>query len=241
MIALKNVSARIGKAVSAALAAAVLAMGTGGLPMSRSVAFAAAQEISLPAPQTNGGLPLMEALRQRKSERHYTDRPLTEAQLSNILWAANGVNRPADDPAQSKRVAPAALGVYSVDVYAVTPDGIYLYEPNEHKLNLIAEGDFRGVTTSGQSFVKTAYLSLVYVEYPTAWQTASRFPDRESQIAFATISAGAMAQNVGLAAASEGLGNCVRASVDRDAFLAAAGLSSDRQILFAQTVGVPEQ
>ena len=236
MIDLKHVSARIGKTVSTAFAAFVLAMGTGA----PSVAFAAANEIVLPAPQTSGGMPLMEALDQRKSERHYADLPLTEAQLSNILWAANGINRSAGDPSQAKRVNPAALGVYSVDVYAVTPDGIYLYEPNGHTLNLVAEGDYRGATTSGQSFVKTAYLSLVYVEYPTAWQTASRFPDEESRLAFATISAGAMAQSVGLVAASEGLGNCVRASVDRDAFRAAADLPSDRHILFAQTVGVPE-
>ena len=80
---------------------------------------------------------IMEALQQRKSERHYTDGSLTEAQLSKILWAANGVNRP-EGAGQSgaKRVNPAALGVYSVDVYAVTPDGIYLYEPDGHKLRL---------------------------------------------------------------------------------------------------------
>jgi len=210
--------------------------------MAGSVAFAAAQEISLPAPATEGGVSLMEALGQRRSERHYTEGSLTEAQLSKILWAANGVNRPAGaGQSGAKRVNPAALGVYSVDVYAVTPDGIYLYEPDGHKLRLVAAGDFRGTTTAGQSFVTTADLSLVYVEDPSVWQTASRSPDRERQLAFANISAGAMAQSVGLVAAAEGLGNCIRASVNHDAFREAAGLASGQQILFAQTVGVPAE
>ena len=198
-------------------------------------AFAASSEIVLPTVENSGNLSVMQALSQRKSSRNFVDKNLTAAQLSKILWAADGVNRP-----DGKRVNPAALGAYCVEVYAVTSEGIYLYEPTNHKLKLIAEGDFRSATTTGQSFVTKAAVNLVYVENPDAWSTARKIPPRESQLANANIVVGAMVQSVALAAQTEGLGNCVRGSINRDEFKRVAKLSDEKTILLAQSVGFVE-
>ena len=197
--------------------------------------FAAQTEISLPTVDKSGNLSVMQALSERKSSRNFVDKSLSVEQLGKILWAADGVNRP-----NGKRVNPAALGVHCVEVYAVTSEGIYLYDATNHKLKLIAEGDFRSTTTTGQSFVTKAAVNLVYVEVPDAWSTARRVPPREGQLANANIVVGAMVQSVALAAQTEGLGNCVRGSINRDEFKRAAKLSDDKTILLAQSVGVVE-
>lgn len=198
-----------------------------------TTACAAPNEITLPTVSTESNLSVMQALSQRQSSRNFVDKALTPAQLSKILWAANGTNRD-----NGKRVNPAALGVYSVEVYAVTKEGIYLYDPDNNKLNLIAEGDFRAVTTTGQEFAKKASVNLVYVETPDAWQSARHTPPpREGQISFANILVGTMVQSVALAAETEGLGNCVRGSINRDEFKKVAKLPDAKNILLAQSVG----
>lgn len=201
-----------------------------------TTAFAARNEVTLPAFNLQGELSVMNALNQRMSSRNFVDKDLTDEQLSKILWAANGVNRHD----VQKRVNPVANGVYSVEVYAVTREGIYLYDAPNHKLTLIAEGDFRMTTTTGQSFVGKAAVNLVYVETPNAWLTARKIPPREAQISCANVAVGAMVQSVALAAQTEGLGNCVRGSINRDEFKKAAKLSDDKTILLAQSVGVTE-
>ena len=178
-------------------------------------------------------LTVMDALNERKTDRNFVDSDLTEAQLTKILWAANGVNR-----SDGKRVNPVALGVYSVEVYAVTRKGIYLYDPQSNGLVPVAEGDYRMTTTTGQKFVSKAAVNLVYVENPGAWDNARHTPPpRERQIAFANITVGSMIQSVALAAQTEGLGNCVRGSINRDEFAKVPRLSDDKTILLAQSVG----
>ena len=197
-----------------------------------TTSYAAPSEIILPTVQISDGLSVMQALQNRKSDRNFVEKDLTPAQLAKILWAADGINR--DD---SKRVNPAALGVYSVEVYAVTREGIYLYDADKHRLKLIAEGDFRALTTTGQSFVEKAAVNLIYVETPEVWTTARRTPPRDAQISFANIAVGAMVQSVALAAQTEGLGNCVRGSINREDFKKAAKLSDEKNILLAQSIG----
>ncbi len=197
-----------------------------------TVPCAAQGDITLPTVNTSDKLSVMDALNQRHSSRKFVDKKLTSAQLSKILWAANGTNRP-----DGKRTVPVALGVYSVEVYAVTKEGIYLYDVENHKLKLIAEGDFRSITTTGQSFVSKAALNLVYVETPAVWTNARHATSREAQISFANITVGAMIQSVALAAETEGLGNCVRGSINHDEFKKVAKLADDKNILLAQTVG----
>lgn len=193
-----------------------------------------AETISLPKPQTSGGKVLNEVLNERKSVREFYDTELTREQLSQILWAANGVTKRYDGKGH---VNPAAMGIYAVDVYAVMKDGIYLYKPENHSLELVAKGDFRATTTIGQDFVKIAPLNLVYVENISAWDKSRHPVDRERQPIFANIAAGAMAQSVALAAGNESLGNCIRGSIDVKAFKKVAKLNAKQKVLFAQTVG----
>lgn len=202
--------------------------------MIMSTAPCAAQgDIILPTVNTSDKLSVMDALNQRHSSRNFVDKKLSPAQLSKILWAANGTNRP-----DGKRVNPVALGVYSVEVYAVTKEGIYLYDVENHKLKLIAEGDFRSVTTTDQKFPIKAAVNLIYVETPDAWQNSKHLiPSREAQISFANIAVGAMVQSVALAAETEGLGNCVRGSINIDEFKKIAKLSDNKKFLLVQTVG----
>ena len=189
--------------------------------------------VSLPPPQINDGMSVMNALSERKSSRSFVDLPISDAQLSNILWAANGVNRP-----ESKgRTNPAAMGVQSIHIYVVTDKGIFLYEPQSHDIRLLNKGDYRMTTTTGQSFVGKAPLTLVYVADSVAWQNARRVPSADQQTVFDSIAAGAMAQSVGLVAAAEGLGTCIRGSIDREAFAKAARLLDSERIIIAQTIG----
>ena len=196
-----------------------------------------ASTIPLEEPDLEQTKRLSEVMNLRRSSRDYdTDKNLTSTQLSNILWAANGTT--SDKFGGRKgHVNPAALGIYAVDVYAVTKDGIYLYKPESHSLELVTSGDYRATTTTGQNFAKTAPLNLVYVEKINAWNKSKHKIPRERQIAFANLAAGAMTQSVSLMAISQDLGSCVRGSIDVEAFKKAAKLTSSQNILIAQTVG----
>ena len=196
-----------------------------------------ASTIPLEKPNLEQTKRLSEVMNLRRSSRDYVpNEPLTATQLSNILWAANGLT---SDKFSGRKghVNPAALGIYAVDVYAVTEDGIYLYKPESHSLELVTSGDYRATTTTGQEFAKNAPLNLVYVEKITAWSNAKHKIPRERQIAFANLAAGTMIQSVALMAISQDLGTCVRGSIDVKAFTAAAKLKSTQNILIAQTVG----
>lgn len=202
-----------------------------------STSYAAQNEIVLPTVGSKSGeISVTTALQQRKSDRNFIDKDLTPAQMAKVLWAANGINRSEG----GKRVNPAAVGVYSVEVYAVTREGIYFYDTAKHTLKLIAEGDYRSTTTTGQSFVSKAAVNLVYVETPDVWNNSRRIPPRDTQISSANITVGAMVQSVALIAETEGLGNCVRGSINRAEFAKVARLPDEKNILLAQSVGFIE-
>ncbi len=184
---------------------------------------------TLPAPRTDGGLPLMEALKARHSSREFSPRPLPAQVLSNILWAANGVNRPAS----GKRTAPSAKDMREIAVYAVTADGAFLFDPDKHALRRIADGDLRALT-GVQDFVVHAPLNLVYVA-----DTGRMNVGAEDQRFYSQVDAGFVAENVYLYCASAGLATVVRASIDRPALAAALGLKPEQRIILAQTVGYP--
>ena len=110
--------------------------------------------IQLPPPQTEIGKPLMQALKQRQSSRSFDSKPLPPQELSNLLWAADGINR-ADS---GKRTAPSAMNWQEVDVYVALPDALYLYEPKTHTLVPVVGKDLREATGK-QDFVKDAPLN----------------------------------------------------------------------------------
>jgi hypothetical protein len=208
-----------------------LALGLMGQLHPQPAAGSAAARISLPAPRRSGGLPLMEALRKRESQREFAPQALRKQTLSDLLWAAAGINRPA----LGGRTAPSAMNAQEVLLYVALPRGLFRYEPGAHELQLAAATDVRRVT-GYQDFVDTAPLDLVYV----ADHTRMRLVPAAWREAYAYAAAGAMAQNVYLYCASAGLATVIRAWFDRHALAQAMGLGTDQQLLLAQTVGLPK-
>lgn len=187
--------------------------------------------ILLPSPQKYGGLPLMDALLKRCSSREFAPDALPLQLLSDLLWAAYGVNR-----ADGGRTAPSALNAQEIDVYVALPEGAYLYDAQRHALNLVVSQDLRRIT-GYQDFVDEAPLDLVFV---ADHRRMAMVPvaQRES---YASAAAGAIAQNVYLFAASADLATVIRAWIDRGAIADALALSHDQQVLLSQTVGFPKR
>jgi SagB-type dehydrogenase family enzyme len=186
--------------------------------------------ISLPPPEKSGGLPLMEALAKRQSSRDFAPDPLPVQLLSDLLWAAYGMNR-----ADGGRTSPSALNVQETDIFVALPSGAYRYDAATHELHLVASSDLRRIT-GYQDFVDEAPLDLVYV---ADHLKMNRVPvgQRES---YASVSAGAITQNVYLFAASNGLATVIRAWIDREAIADALGLTHDQHVLLSQTIGYPK-
>lgn len=185
--------------------------------------------LALPAAECRGGLPLMEAIAARRSSREFAPEALPLPLLSNLLWAAWGVNR-----GDGGRTAPSALNAQEVDLFVALPQGAYRYEAAAHELRLVAAADLRRVT-GYQDFVDQAPLDLVYV----ADHARMKMVPVEQRTAYAYAAAGAISQNVYLFAAANGLATVIRAWIDRAAIAEALGLSHDQQVLLSQTVGYP--
>jgi nitroreductase len=189
--------------------------------------------IKLSPTDLNGGISLMQALKKRKSTRDISDKKLTMQQLSDLLWAADGPNRP-----DGKRTSPAAMGIYCVDIYAVLPEGIYLYGAEKHELIPVAKGDFRKAAGL-QDFVFIAPLNLVYVfTLRNPKESHGSMPEERRKI-WGDVEAGCMVQNVYLYCASQGLASVVRGMVDEKKFSEAIKVKPE-QIIVAQTIGYPK-
>ena len=193
-----------------------------------------ARTVALPAAHRAGGKPLMQALAERRSSREVDGRALPSQTLSDLLWAAAGVNR-----ADGRRTVPSALNWQEVEVYVATAEGAYRYDAAAHALVEVVAEDLRALT-GRQDFVGSAPVNLVYVA-DRAKATTSRFPvSDEDKDAWAAVSAGCMCQNVYLFCASEGLSTVVRGLVPREDLSAKLRLRPDQRILLAQTVGFPK-
>jgi len=187
--------------------------------------------IVLPKPHTRGGMPLMKALKKRKSSRVFGAKELTPRTASNLLWAAFGINRPES----GKRTAPSAGNRREIDIYAATERGLYLYNPAANTLEPVLSKDLRGAAGK-QPFVRTAPLVLIYVaDY-------SRMGDAptDKKDFYSATDTGFISQNVYLFCASEGLSTVVLGMVDRPALAKAMGLKNDRKIVLTQPVGYPK-
>jgi nitroreductase len=188
--------------------------------------------IRLPAPQTDGGKPLMQALKLRATGREFAAEPLPLQTMANLLWAAWGVNR-ADS---GKRTAPSARNWQEVDVYVALPSGVFLYDAAANTLKPVVGGDYRALTGS-QDFVKNAPLTLIFVADTTRMKGAQT----DQQQAYAWADAAFISENVYLFCASEGLATGVRAMVDRVALAKVIKLSPTQIVVFAQSVGLPKK
>jgi hypothetical protein len=184
-------------------------------------------EVSLPRAQVQGGMPLLSALKLRRSTREYSDRALSPQALSNLLWAAFGVNRPSGE-----RTAPYWRHIMVIDVYVAMADGVYLYDPSAHELSPYLPEDIRAATGL-QPFVATAPVNLVYVAHAERMQDISP----EDRRVYASVDAAFIGQNVYLYCASEGLASVFRGAVDHAALARAMKLPEQQFVTFAQTVG----
>ena len=193
--------------------------------------------VKLIPPDLDQPAPLMRALKHRRSTREFDTRSLQLRQISELLWAANGVNR--DD---GKRTAPAAVNQQTVDIYVIVPNAAFLYDAPNRRLVPVAAGDFRRFA-GRQEFVATAPLNFIYVADPARFKLRPGGPaiSTEQILDWACIATGAMAQNVGLYCAAADLGNVVRAGMDKEQLGPALKLRPDQVVLLAQTIGHPPQ
>ncbi len=201
----------------------------GGCLTRLALAAPAADLEVLPPPRTTGGKPLMQALAERQTRREFKPDPLTPRQLSDLLWAAFGVNRPDS----GRRTAPSAKNAREIDLYVVRADGAFLFEPGPHRLRRVAPGDLRRLT-GDQDFAATAPVTLVFVA------NLSKLADPPEAAArmYAAFDAGCISQNVYLFAASEGLATVVH-ELNREPLARALKLGDGQHIVLAQAVGWP--
>lgn len=184
--------------------------------------------IELPKPQTSGGMPLMEALSNRSTSRDFSPKELDLQTLSNLLWAANGINRPEE----GKKTAPSAVNWQEIEIFVSLSHGVYLYNAQKNCLELHLKGDHRKATGM-QDYVEKAPVNLIYVG------DFSRMADRgaEQMHWYTAADAAFIAQNVYLFCASEDMATVVRGAVNRDVLKQTLALPEHKHIVLCQTVG----
>lgn len=187
--------------------------------------------VKLPEPKMQGGMPLMQVLKERKSTREFSSQELSLEVISNMLWAATGINRPES----AHRTSPSAMNMQEIDIYLAKVDGLYLYDAKGNILIPVISKDIRALT-GGQPFVKDAPVNLIYV---ADLSKMSRLSSQDADF-YAAADTGFISQNVYLYCASFGLATVVRGWMDKPALAKAMRLRPDQKIIFAQTVGYPK-
>ncbi len=191
------------------------------------------QAIKLNEPNKSRGSATMKALSDRHSDREFNAGDISLQDLSDLLWAANGINRN-----DGKRTAPSAMDRREIDVYVVRKDGAYLYDAGSHTLKPIAKGDYRKAVAGGQQdFVTTAPISIVLVANLEKLGNASE----ENTRIIAAIDAGIVCQNINIFCSAVGLSTVPRASMDKNALKEAFKLSDTQLLLMNNPVGYPKK
>lgn len=198
------------------------------------VCLAPAQDlktIQLPKPQMEGGRPLMQVLRDRKTSREFSSEKLPLQILSNLLWAAFGINR-----STGQRTAPSAVNWQEIDIYVALSDGLFLYDAKTNALQPVLAEDIRAATGT-QAYPKDAPVNLIYV---ADFDKPGKVPETEKEF-WSAADVGFIAQNAYLYCASEGLASGVRAMIDRPALAKIMKLRPKQKILLAQSAGYPKK
>jgi SagB-type dehydrogenase family enzyme len=162
--------------------------------------------IVLNQPDLKRGLPVMEALSLRASASEFTGTKLSLQDLSDLLWAANGVNRKE----MSKRTAPSAMNAQDIDVYLFTEEGVYIYDAQNHALNPVVSGDQRGLAAGRQEEFAKAAAILVMVSDLSKFKSG----DDKMKLGLAAYDAGIVSQNISVFCASVGFNTRPRATMD---------------------------
>jgi hypothetical protein len=202
------------------------------------------QPIALLPPQTDGGKSVLAALKERKTIRNIRDEKLLPQMLSNLLWAAWGVNRQSGPFGQIGRTAASASNSQEIDLYVVMPEGTYIYEAVNHRLDPVVAGDLRVKVSAhdrGGAMTKAPVI-LIYVvdiaKYSKSRLQEPGLKDAEIQKSYYNVATGLIAGNVYLFAASQNLAawfhNC-----NKQALAAELKLRPEQRVLYGQTVGLP--
>lgn len=197
--------------------------------------------IALPKPETDAGKSVLAALHERRTIRNISSKPLAPQVLSNLLWAAFGVNRAQGAFGKPGRTAASASNSQEIDLYVALAEGVYRYDAVPHRLVPVVAGDFRAL--AGRGAARTAPVNIFFVVDLSRYDTGPGQPDRnignpEVQKGYYYVATGLIAANIYLFAASVGLAawfhNC-----NRDAATAQFKLRPEQRVLYAQTVGYP--
>jgi SagB-type dehydrogenase family enzyme len=194
--------------------------------------FAQSQTIELPAPDKNGGMPLMQALNERHSTREFSSRELSLQQISDLCWAAWGYNRPET----RKRTAPSSMNKQEMELYVVMEKGAYFYNAEKHRLELIKNGDLRSFCGK-QDFVAKAPVNFIYIANMKKAGVKNASEITTELLMASHANTGFIAQNTYLACASKGLECVVRGWIDKEALRDMLGLSPLYKIILGHTIG----
>jgi SagB-type dehydrogenase family enzyme len=195
------------------------------------------ENIELPDPFLDSPTSIEQALSERRSVRDYSNAPLTLAEISQLLWAAQGITHPS-----GYRTAPSAGALYPLEVYLVAgnvedlPAGVYLYDPEKHLLKLVSEGDIRSRLADaalGQEPVENA--AAVIVIAAVYERTTGKYGDRG--IRYVHMEVGSAAQNIYLQAVSLDLGTVFIGAFDDEEIKKVVGLQDQEQPLCIMPVG----
>lgn len=192
--------------------------------------------IKLNEPILNQGLTVKEAIKRRHSTREFFSKPLSLSTLSEVFWAAYGVNR-----SDGKRTVPSAIGVYPLEIYGFTAEGVYKYNPDNHSLTQITDKDMRAKSGT-QDFVMSAPLDIVifsdYDKFKTEDEELNQIiAGQETRMSL--LDAGAVTENVYLYCSSEHINVVERAMADEKTLKSTLGLPSSSHFMVAMSVGYP--
>jgi len=192
-------------------------------PGSTSAGASAPETVALPAFEKSSGFPLEKALHERRSVRSFDPaKKLSLEEISRLLWAADGVNR-----SDGKRTAPSARARYPLEILAALPDGVYLYEPAEHRMKKLISVDIRTAIPRQDNF-KSAAMTVLYV---------IDTKKSEGKMEYADLEIGCIGQNLFLQATAMGLASCIFAYANIDKVSKAIGLKEHQVFRMAQAVG----
>lgn len=202
-----------------------------GIGLALAASMTAQETTGLPAPDLTRPATLMQALSDRHSTRTFAETALTDNVLADLLWAANGVNRPDE----GKRTAPSAMNRQEVDIYVLRADGAYRYDAAANALTRVGSEDLRPAVAGRQASVAAAPVCLVLVA------DLSKFGDPPSDQSrlMCAVDVGIVSQNVSLFCSAAGLATVPRAGMDTDALRKGLGLADGQLPIINHPVGYP--
>ena len=188
------------------------------------------QTIKLVNPDKTRGLPTMKAFAERQSNREFTSQKLSDQDLSDLLWATNGINR-----SDGKRTAPSCMNFQEIDVFVVLSEGTYLYDAETHSLLPLTAGDYRAEVAGSQTGVKDAPLFIVLAADLTKFGEIN-----EGAKLMGAVDVGIVCQNINIACAALGMVTVPRGTMNKDVLTKVLKLKEVHLLMMNNPVGYPK-